>query len=375
MISTRVHSGDIYRLFLQAAMSRRIMPEDVAMMLWRKCTEAVANAAPTKNIQFVDGSYEWGLFLNNLTKLLDPLSLEFRCFRDETTRVAMYAIVNTKGDEAAQLATDFNPAEIAFFKAIVEQIVLAPNYAFSVSSLAALREVSHLKAAMTKAQGEIVLASFVARGWLVRSTLGRYSLGTRSIIELGAYLKNTYDEVELPECTACMELVTKGLMCRTPNCKVRLHKHCKDGIKDRCPACQQQWPSPEDKRNDKNAELKVFCFIGEEATKHGQDERRRTRRTSTGDADDGESMDASQYTSQPSQAQSQPQPQSQPQGTQNHARTGKGKKANKKVNGQKKRNAAPVSDEEVNDMYEDDTMDIDDLSQIQEKPSRVHRRS
>ena len=46
--------------------------------------------------------------------------------------------------------------------------MLAPREAFSVSSFAALREVSLVKG-MTKTQGEIVLASFVASGWLIRS--------------------------------------------------------------------------------------------------------------------------------------------------------------------------------------------------------------
>lgn len=51
----------------------------------------------------------------------------------------------------------------------VEQIMLAPNESYTVSSLAALREVNALKANMTKAQAEVVLNSFVVKGWLVKS--------------------------------------------------------------------------------------------------------------------------------------------------------------------------------------------------------------
>jgi non-structural maintenance of chromosomes element 1 len=47
--------------------------------------------------------------------------------------------------------------------------MLAPNESFCVSSLAALREVSHLSTNMTKTQAEVVLGSFVARGWLLKS--------------------------------------------------------------------------------------------------------------------------------------------------------------------------------------------------------------
>ena len=47
--------------------------------------------------------------------------------------------------------------------------MLAPNESYSVSSLAALRETAALKSSMTKTQAEIVLASFVAKGWLNKS--------------------------------------------------------------------------------------------------------------------------------------------------------------------------------------------------------------
>lgn len=45
--------------------------------------------------------------------------------------------------------------------------MLAPNETFCVSSFTALREVNSKN--MTKTQAEIVLASFVAKGWLIKS--------------------------------------------------------------------------------------------------------------------------------------------------------------------------------------------------------------
>jgi hypothetical protein len=46
----------------------------------------------------------------------------------------------------------------------------APNNSYCISSLGALREIGNLKINMTKSQGEIVLNSFVARGWLLKSS-------------------------------------------------------------------------------------------------------------------------------------------------------------------------------------------------------------
>jgi hypothetical protein len=52
----------------------------------------------------------------------------------------------------------------------IEQIMLAPNEAFSISSFAALREAGKIpKPVMPKTQAEIVLRSFVMRGWLLQS--------------------------------------------------------------------------------------------------------------------------------------------------------------------------------------------------------------
>jgi hypothetical protein len=51
----------------------------------------------------------------------------------------------------------------------IELIVMAGSDVFSVSSLAAVREVSNMKITMTKAQAETALQSFVANGWLYKS--------------------------------------------------------------------------------------------------------------------------------------------------------------------------------------------------------------
>ena len=41
MVSSRVHTNDVQRLFLQAMMSRRIMSDNMIKLLWQKCTKAV----------------------------------------------------------------------------------------------------------------------------------------------------------------------------------------------------------------------------------------------------------------------------------------------------------------------------------------------
>ncbi|KAF9532248.1 Nse1 non-SMC component of SMC5-6 complex-domain-containing protein [Crepidotus variabilis] len=272
---------DVDRVFLQAVLSRGVLSGALAKVLWEKSVEVVNAADEGLDIEFVNNDDAWNVFTTRINNTLDKLDLEFRLVHDELSGRDMYALVNTKGDEVAQLATDYTPIEIAFFKAIVEQIMLASREAYSVSSLAALRELTFAKINMTKSHGEIVLASFVSKGWLMKSIRGRYSLSTRSLLELQPYLKSNYSE-ELRECTLCMEILTRGIACPTANCNTRLHFHCFKNYRQRqgrknCPSCQNEWPR----------EIKDLVPVGEEAARDG-DEKRRVRVRSAGVSDDEE---------------------------------------------------------------------------------------
>ncbi|KAI0928564.1 hypothetical protein AcW1_005769 [Taiwanofungus camphoratus] len=311
-----VSSNDVQRLFLQAVLSRRALSQKLALKIWEKCIDAVKAANDTLDIPFSNDRNSWDNFISKINDSLNPLNLELAQMHDEFTGKEICVLVNRKGDEIAQLATDYSAVEITYFKAIVsinklwycscprtvmlfamfqvEQIMLAPNESYTVSSLAALREVNALKANMTKAQAEVVLNSFVVKGWLVKSKRGRYSLSTRTLIELQPYLRTTYPD-QIMECTLCMEMVTRGIACYTAQCKTRMHTHCFTSYMRRnqaCPACKQNWSTG-------NKKLK---HVGEAAFKEGQDQDgRRIRRRSTPESDEGEEDGMEVGQSQPSQ--------------------------------------------------------------------------
>lgn len=158
--------------------------------------------------------------------------------------------------------------------------MLAPNESYSVSSLAALRETAALQSSMTKTQAEIVLASFVAKGWLNKSLRGRYSLSTRTLLELQPYIKSTYAD-EVIECTVCFEIVTRGIGCFTANCKARLHDHCFTNYrknKHKCPTCNADWSINE----------KKLLFVGEKAAGADDAKRKERRRKSVAGSDEEE---------------------------------------------------------------------------------------
>ncbi|KAI0256768.1 Nse1 non-SMC component of SMC5-6 complex-domain-containing protein, partial [Lactifluus subvellereus] len=237
-----VSSADVQRLFLQSVLSRRVLSADLAKVLWKQCVETVK--ATDNSVQITSSGVDgWGDFLAGLNKSLDPLDLELSRTRNEVTGKETYALVNRRDDEIARIASDYSPLEISYFKALIEQIMLSPNSSYSISSLAALREVNTLTSPMTKTQAESVLASFVAKGWLLKSKKGRFSLSPRALLELQPYLKSTYPD-EVVDCTICLEILTRGHACPRSNCKVRMHDACYERYRrssGKCPTCSEDW--------------------------------------------------------------------------------------------------------------------------------------
>ncbi|KAF5315920.1 hypothetical protein D9611_004625 [Ephemerocybe angulata] len=328
-----IDKRDVERLFLQAIFSRGVVSEKVAKLLHKKCVEAV-NTAGELQLRYDPG--QWEGFVTNLNNSLNKLDFEFRSAQDENSGTNWFAMVNRKGDEIAQLATDYTPAEISFLKAVIEQIMFAPNEAFSVSSMAALRET---KMNMTKAQAETLLSTFVAKGWLTKSKRGRYALAVRSTLELLPYLQSNYAE-EFLECTICHMFMTRGIACINTRCNIRMHHHCaarymklRNG--NACPTCTTAWPSAEE-----------LIPVGEEAARGDEEIRRRTRAATQG-SDDEEEAEYSGQDEEPSQTQ----------------RKGKGKGKGK----QKKRTVDSDDDAEMVDEDED-------APQVKEEPRRSSRR-
>lgn len=73
-----------------------------------------------------------------------------------------------------------------------------------------------------------------------------YGLGVRSILELGAYMEEAFEEDDTVDCSICQEMVSFGEACPTPNCKAKLHRHCLHAFAQnrpvvQCPTCRQDW--------------------------------------------------------------------------------------------------------------------------------------
>ncbi|KAG9055994.1 hypothetical protein FS842_000613 [Serendipita sp. 407] len=270
-----VKSKDVHRLFKQAMISRRYVSEDLACILWKKSEEACKSL--NGEIESLANPAEISDYIQEINETLLPLSIEFKSRIDEVSGKRIWAMVNSMDGDIAQMATDYSAAEINYFKAIIDLIVLAPADAFSVSSMLAIREVQKIKGTLSKAQGELTLRSFVANGWLYKTRRGRYALSSRALIELELYLRNSFGD-DVPECSQCMELCTLGVACNSvleeSGCPTYLHRHCHDNLRRanprmKCPRCESDWTQKGALRD-----------IGEDSVPDDFDDMRRRKRKS-----------------------------------------------------------------------------------------------
>ncbi|KAF8609976.1 hypothetical protein BDV93DRAFT_430776 [Ceratobasidium sp. AG-I] len=270
-----ISKSDYKRLFLQSMLQRRWASETTVKLLFTKCIEATRELNPALQFTYNERSFATDSgesFVAEVNRDLQKFDLRLSSTKDECTGETLWALINTKQDAATMLATEYNAVEISYFKLVVEQIMLAHNEVYSIPATAALREVSQLQGkGITKSEAEHLLSSFVAKGWLMKSKRGRYSLAPRSLLELQSYFRETYPD-EYQECTNCLEPMTKGVACRTENCAARMHTYCYDAWvrarRDRpleCPQCRKSWKE-EDIRK-----------VGEEGTKGDHVHRRVTR--------------------------------------------------------------------------------------------------
>ncbi len=106
-----VSSLDVQRLFIQSAISRKVLSVELAKVIWKQCVEAVkgrvslsyrtasslkrGNTTAADNTLQINASIanDWGEFLASLNKSLDPLDLELSRIRNEVTGKEMYALV------------------------------------------------------------------------------------------------------------------------------------------------------------------------------------------------------------------------------------------------------------------------------------------
>ncbi|KAF1837078.1 hypothetical protein BDW02DRAFT_628317 [Decorospora gaudefroyi] len=244
---------------------------------------------------------------------ITPYDYEIRSTRDQETKTLIYAFVNNASDSLTQFATTFSASEMGYIRRVLDYMFETNNT--KVREVMAIRhteasQLARVSAATRRSQinngggaasesqdggislaeADAVLTALVTSSFFQFSSAGYYALAPRALIELRAYLKETYNEgaheneegrevVRIRDCEGCREIVTVGVRCNNRECGVRWHDACvssyfrgrKEGAR-KCPRCA--------------VECGGDMFVGERADRVGRsgksggggNNRRRSRR-------------------------------------------------------------------------------------------------
>lgn len=270
--------------WLQGIMSHRIVTEERSKAMFKAATEAC-------RVQHTAGGYVE--CIKKVNNALTVVNLEIRRMIDEQTEKHMLAIVNTKADEIAELATQFTPHEIEFIKSLIENIFTAPRRAYCISSTVAISLGKDMDPELSSTKADILCKKLVSQGWITKDA-GFYFLSPRSLLELQSYLRGYYGEY-MHTCHACKDIVTRGMACSTEDCDLYAHHYCKPRLHSMlltkgdvrlCSKCKKPW-SPLTVGDTTNAST---LMRGRSNRNNGENPLGFTsvNRASTGESDDSE---------------------------------------------------------------------------------------
>lgn len=227
--------------------------------------------------------------IQTINARLEAFDYEIRSMRDQHSKEIMYALVNNTSDTLTQLATTFSANEIAYIRRLLDHMFETNNNGVRETMAVKHTEASQLArvprrnrqsqvngthtqfngetqdtqlqgadTSISIAEADMVLESLVAQGFFHKSRAGYYSLAPRALMELRAYLKETYNEsadenedgrevIRIRDCEGCREIVTVGIRCNNRECGVRWHDVCANsyyrGRRDqerKCPRCRTE---------------------------------------------------------------------------------------------------------------------------------------
>ncbi|QPH16261.1 hypothetical protein C2857_000862 [Epichloe festucae Fl1] len=270
-----------HRAFLQALLARATLTFEEAQPI----LAAIFNADGTHESEVRPEQITEDDFQRYIEAASDAASFfdyEIRSIMNQVTKERIHALVNTQSDPQTQLATVYNPEELAFIKRVLDGMF--DKYNTPRMEVLAITEMQAIKLArpphrrqsrmnddddeaadpdtpstqstdkgLKHSEVETVLGSLVDGGWFSKSRDGFYALTPRALMELRPWLVETYNEAAAADewqrikfCEACKDILTIGMRCSEPHCVLRLHDICQDAFwrarrSSKCPKCQTEW--------------------------------------------------------------------------------------------------------------------------------------
>ncbi|KAK1597277.1 RING-like domain-containing protein [Colletotrichum navitas] len=274
------HYNDGNRAFLQAFLARGTLTfEEAQTILAEIFTIEAEDGEPVTTEQVTQQDFE--SFLQAAAEAVSFFDYEIRSAAHQVSKKRVYALVNTASDPMTQLATTYNAEQIAFIKRLLD--AMFETYNSPRMELMCITEMQAIKLARPSRQQnnnrndvdedgaptqtqssadkglkhsevEDMLMNLVNQGWLEKSRNGFYSLSPRALLELRAWLIDSYNDPDaaaqewqrIKFCEACKGIVTVGQRCGEVDCNARLHHICADAYwrtqrSHKCPRCSRDW--------------------------------------------------------------------------------------------------------------------------------------
>ncbi|EFQ27694.1 RING-like domain-containing protein [Colletotrichum graminicola] len=274
------HYNDGNRAFLQAFLARGTLTfEEAQTILAEIFTIEAEDGEPVATEQVTQQDFE--SFLEAAAEAVSFFDYEIRSAVHQVSKKRVYALVNTASDPMTQLATTYNAEQIAFIKRLLD--AMFETYNSPRMELMCITEMQAIKLArpprqqnnnrndvdedgaptqtqssadkgLKHSEVEDMLMNLMNQGWLEKSRNGFYSLSPRALLELRAWLIDSYNDPDaaaqewqrIKFCEACKGIVTVGQRCGEVDCNARLHHICADAYwrtqrSHKCPRCSRDW--------------------------------------------------------------------------------------------------------------------------------------
>ncbi|RYO39150.1 hypothetical protein AA0111_g1862 [Alternaria arborescens] len=277
--------SSIHRAFLQAFQTHSVLTVDQMKAILAHVMTAYNPERP-----WTEGDVTQPYITSTIQTInakIEAFDYEIRSTRDQQSKDSIYALVNNASDAVTQLATTFSANEIAYIRRVLDHMfetnntnireVMAIKHT-EASQLARLSRRNRQSQAASRqsqingdvedsqanidtgisiAEADLVLETLVKEAFFQKSRKGYYSLAPRALMELRAYLKETYNEsaeenedgrevIRIRDCEGCREIVTIGIRCNNRECGVRWHDVCANSYyRSRrgsrvCPRCKTE---------------------------------------------------------------------------------------------------------------------------------------
>ncbi|TDZ27270.1 Non-structural maintenance of chromosomes element 1-like protein, partial [Colletotrichum trifolii] len=276
-MSVAAHYNDGNRAFLQAFLARGALTFGDAQHILAEIFTLEAEGGESVRPQDVTGE-DFDSYLAAAAEAVSFFDYEIRSHLHQATKQRTHALVNTASDPMTQLATTYNAEQIAFTKRLLDAMfelynsprmeIMAitemqavklarpprPNNADANGGDPAQTQSAAADRGLKHSEVEDMMVKLVNQGWLEKSEDAFFSLAPRALMELRAWLVESYNDPDAAReawqpvkfCEACKEMVTIGQRCGERDCNARLHDTCGDAYwrtqrSRKCPRCSRDW--------------------------------------------------------------------------------------------------------------------------------------